>query len=391
MPYIIGKAVLNSTEVRSIHLGFAIFLAYLAYPALKRSPRRYIPIQDWILATVAAFCAMYIFLFYRELAERPGLPTTTDLVVSVIGIVLILEATRRALGPPLMVVCMVFIAYTFGGHLMPEVIAHKGASLSKGMSHYYLTTEGVFGIALGVSASLVFLFVLFGSLLEKAGAGNYFIRVAFALMGHMRGGPAKAAVVSSGMTGLISGSAIANVVTTGTFTIPLMRKVGFSAEKAGAVEVASSTNGQLTPPIMGAVAFLMVEYVGITYLEVIKHAALPALISYIALVYIVHLEAIKAGMKGLPKRSTSTLSQKLLSFLTTFVGLIVLSAVVYYGLGWMKGAFGAATPWIAAVLVFMAYVGLVKYSTLFPALGTDIEITQLPETGPTVKAGLYYL
>ncbi len=391
LPYIIGKAVLNSTEVRSIHLGFAIFLAYLAYPALKRSPRRYIPIQDWILATVAAFCAMYIFLFYRELAERPGLPTTTDLVVSVIGIVLILEATRRALGPPLMVVCMVFIAYTFGGHLMPEVIAHKGASLSKGMSHYYLTTEGIFGIALGVSASLVFLFVLFGSLLEKAGAGNYFIRVAFALMGHMRGGPAKAAVVSSGMTGLISGSAIANVVTTGTFTIPLMRKVGFSAEKAGAVEVASSTNGQLTPPIMGAVAFLMVEYVGITYLEVIKHAALPALISYIALVYIVHLEAIKAGMKGLPKRSTSTLSQKLLSFLTTFVGLIVLSAVVYYGLGWMKGAFGAATPWIAAVVVLMAYVGLVKYSTLFPALDTELEITQLPETGPTVKAGLYYL
>jgi TRAP-type uncharacterized transport system fused permease subunit len=391
MPYIIGKAVLNSTEIRSIHLGLAIFLAYLAYPALKRSPRRYIPIQDWILATVAAFCAMYIFLFYRELAERPGLPTTTDLVVSVIGIVLILEATRRALGPPLMVVCIVFITYTFAGHLMPEVIAHKGASLGKGMSHYYLTTEGVFGIALGVSASMVFLFVLFGSLLEKAGAGNYFIRVAFALMGHMRGGPAKAAVVSSGMTGLISGSAIANVVTTGTFTIPLMRKVGFPAEKAGAVEVASSTNGQLTPPIMGAVAFLMIEYVGITYLEVIKHAALPALISYMALVYIVHLEALKAGMKGLPKRSTSTLNQKLLSFFTTFVGLIVLSAVVYYGLGWMKGAFGTATPWIAAVLVAMAYVGLVKYSTLFPDLDTALEITELPETGPTVKAGLYYL
>ena len=177
---------------------------------------------------------------------------------------------------------------------------------------------------------MVFLFVLFGSLLEKAGAGNYFIRVAFALMGHLKGGPAKAAVVSSGMTGLISGSAIANVVTTGTFTIPLMRKVGFSAEKAGAVEVASSTNGQLTPPIMGAVAFLMVEYVGISYLEVIKHAALLALISYIALVYIVHLEAVKAGMKGLPKRkSTATAIQKLTSFLATFLGLVVLTAVVF--------------------------------------------------------------
>jgi len=392
MPYIVRVAVLNSTEVRSIHLAFAIFLAYLAYPALKSSPRSYIPVLDWVLASVAAFCAAYIFLFYRELSDRPGLPTTEDLVVSVVGIALILEATRRALGPPLAIVCVLFMFYTFGGHLMPEMIAHQGASLNKGMSHYYLGTEGVFGIALGVSASMVFLFVLFGSLLEKAGAGNYFIRVAFALMGHMRGGPAKAAVVSSGMTGLVSGSAIANVVTTGTFTIPLMRKVGFSAEKAGAVEVASSTNGQLTPPIMGAVAFLMVEYVGISYLEVIKHAALPALISYIALVYIVHLEAVKANMKGLPKRvSTASASNKLLSFLTTFLGLIVLTAVVYYGLGWMKVAFGDATPFIAAVLIVIAYVALVKYAIRFPELETDMEIKELPETAPTVKAGLYYL
>ncbi len=345
-----------------------------------------------MLASVAAFCAAYIYLFYRELSDRPGLPTTTDLVVSVVGLVLILEATRRALGPPLAIVCIFFMFYTFGGHLMPEMIAHQGASLNKGMSHYYLGTEGVFGIALGVSASMVFLFVLFGSLLEKAGAGNYFIRVAFALMGHMRGGPAKAAVVSSGMTGLVSGSAIANVVTTGTFTIPLMRKVGFSAEKAGAVEVASSTNGQLTPPIMGAVAFLMVEYVGISYLEVIKHAALPALISYIALVYIVHLEAVKAGMKGLPKRSSAaSAQQKLISFLATFLGLVVLTAIVYYGLGWMKGVFGEATLYVAAVLIVVAYVGLVKYAIRFPELETDMEIKELPETAPTVKAGLYYL
>ncbi len=391
MPYIIGTAILNSTEVRSIHLGFAIFLAYLAYPALKRSPRSFIPIQDWILALVAAFCATYLFTFYAQIAERPGLPTTFDLVVSVTGLALILEATRRALGPPLMVVCMVFMVYTFGGPWMPEVIAHKGPSLAKGMSHYYLATEGVFGIALGVSASLVFLFVLFGSLLEKAGAGNYFIRVAFALMGHMRGGPAKAAVVSSAMTGLVSGSAIANVVTTGTFTIPLMRKVGFSAEKAGAVEVASSTNGQLTPPIMGAVAFLMVEYVGITYLEVIKHAALPALISYMALVYIVHLEAVKAGMQGLPRRFETTLARTLIGFLSTFLGMIVLSAIVYYGLGWMKGVFGPATVWVAAGLVIMTYVGLLKYATLFPELETDLEIKELPPAGPTIKAGLYYL
>lgn len=381
----------NSTEARSIHLAFAIFLAFLAFPALKRSPRRYIPVQDWVLAIVGAFCAAYLFLFFRQLADRPGLPTTYDLVVSVIGLVLILEATRRALGPPLMVVAIVFVVYTFAGPWMPEVIEHKGASLAKGMSHYYLTTEGVFGIALGVSTSMVFLFVLFGSLLEKAGAGNYFIRVAFALMGHMRGGPAKAAVVSSGMTGLVSGSAIANVVTTGTFTIPLMRRVGFSAEKAGAVEVASSTNGQLTPPIMGAVAFLMVEYIGISYTEVIKHAALPALISYIALVYIVHLEAVKARMQGLPRPNPPRLVTTLVGFLASFVGLAILSAITYYGLGWMKTAFGDATPWIASALLVMVYVGLVAYATRFPELDTSLEICELPAAAPTIKAGLYYL
>ncbi|MBE0584970.1 MAG: TRAP transporter permease, partial [Desulfofustis sp.] len=262
LPYLFNFLVLNSTEARAIHLAFALFLAYTAFPTFKSSPRSYIPIQDWGLALIAAASAAYMFMFYEELSTRPGDPTQLDLVVAVIGMILLLEATRRALGPPLMVVAMVFIVYTFGGAYMPEVIAHKGASLTKGMTHYWLTTEGVFGVALGVSTDMVFMFVLFGSLLESAGAGNYFIRTAFAGLGHMRGGPAKAAVVSSAMTGLVSGSSIANVVTTGTFTIPLMKKVGFSPEKAGAVEVASSTNRQLTPPVMGAAAFLMVEYVG---------------------------------------------------------------------------------------------------------------------------------
>ena len=391
LPFMLRFGIFNSTEARSIHLAFAIFLAFLAFPALKRSPRHYIPIQDWIIALVAAFTAGYQYLFFIELSDRPGLPTQMDIVVSVIGLALILEATRRALGPPLMIVAAVFMLYTFFGHLAPEVIQWKGASLNKAMSHYYLTTEGVYGIALGVSTSLVFLFVMFGSLLEKAGAGNYFIRVAFALMGHMKGGPAKAAVVSSAMTGLVSGSAIANVVTTGTFTIPLMRKVGFSAEKAGAVEVASSTNGQLTPPIMGAVAFLMIEYVGISYVEVIKHAALPALISYIALVYIVHLEACKADMKGLPRRRPPNFIRSLMSFLLTFLGLVVLTAVVYFGLGWMKGAFGEATLWVSIVLLVIAYVALVYYGCKFPELDTELEITELPDPAPTIKAGLYYL
>ena len=391
LPFMVGFAVLNDTEARAIHLAFAIFLAFMAFPALKTSPRRRIPVQDWLIAGVAAFCASYLFLFYEQLSSRPGLPTTFDLVVGVVGLVTLLEATRRALGPPLMVVAGVFIGYAFFGAYMPDVIAHKGVSLAKGMSHYWLYTEGVFGIALGVSTSMVFMFVLFGALLEKAGAGNYFIRVSFALLGHMKGGPAKAAVVSSGMTGLVSGSSIANVVTTGTFTIPLMKKVGFSSEKAGAIEVASSTNGQLTPPVMGAAAFLMVEYVGISLDQVIKHAFLPAIISYIALVYIVHLEASKAGIEGLARRWRPSLAEKLLGFGGSFFGLIILSGLVYYGLGWLKGAAGEATPYIASVLLVVAYLGLLKYASFYPDLDTSLEIRELPLPGPTIKSGLYFL
>ncbi len=391
LPFIFNIFVLNDTEARAIHLAFAIFLAYTAFPTLKSSPKHRIPIQDWIIAFVGAFCAGYIFLFYAELANRPGAPTQMDLVVAVIGMVLLLEATRRALGPPLMVVATVFIIYTFAGPHMPDVIAHKGASLVKGMSHYWLTTEGVYGVALGVSTSMVFMFVLFGSLLEAAGAGNYFIRTAFAGLGHMRGGPAKAAVVSSAMTGLVSGSSIANVVTTGTFTIPLMKKVGFSAEKAGAVEVASSTNGQLTPPVMGAAAFLMVEYVGISYVEVIKHAFLPAIISYIALVYIVHLEACKLNLKGMKKRHNKTIAQSLLGFVMTILFLVIIGGITYYGLGWIKTVGGDATIYIVSVLLVVAYIGLLYIATKVPELEVTTEITELPHLSATAQAGYYFL
>ncbi|MDA0119370.1 TRAP transporter permease [Vibrio sp. T11.5] len=394
LPFIFNFGVLNDTEARSIHLMFAVFLAFTAYPALKTSPRDHIPALDWLLALAGSFSAAYIYIFYTELAGRSGAPTTFDIVVAVIGMVLLLEATRRALGPPLMVVAAVFLLYTFGGPYMPDVIAHKGASLNKAMSHLWLTTEGVFGVALGVSTSFVFLFVLFGAMLERAGAGAYFIKVAFSLLGHMRGGPAKAAVVASGLSGLVSGSSIANVVTTGTFTIPLMKRVGFPGTKAGAVEVAASTNGQLTPPIMGAAAFLMVEYVGISYVEVIKAAILPALISYIALIYIVHLEACKAGMTGLPRRHNPTLLASLLSFTGTILGLCVISAAVYYGVGWTKDVFGdAATP-IVTVALLLSYVALVNISAKYAkegAIEIDAELTEVPDPGPTIKSGLHYL
>jgi TRAP transporter 4TM/12TM fusion protein len=391
LPFIFNIFVLNDTEARSIHLAFAVFLAYTAYPTFKSSPRKYIPVQDWVMALIAAFCAAYLYIFYAGLAERSGDPTTLDLIVAVVGLVMLLEATRRALGPPLMVVAAVFIFYTFGGSHMPDVIAHKGASLVKGMSHYWLSTEGVFGVALGVSTGMVFMFVLFGSLLESAGAGNYFIRTAFAALGHLRGGPAKAAVVSSGLTGLVSGSSIANVVTTGTFTIPLMKKVGFTAEKAGAVEVAASTNGQLTPPVMGAAAFLMVEYVGISYVEVIKHAFLPAIISYIALVYIVHLESCKMGLKGMAKPVTKTLTQKLLSFVMTILFLIIIGGATYYGMGWIKTVAGGAAIYIVAILLLGAYLLLVAFACKVPELDTSHDIAELPRLGPTAQAGYYFL
>jgi len=394
LPFIFNFGVLNDTEARSIHLMFAVFLAFTAYPAMKSSPRDSIPVIDWLLALAGSFSAAYIYIFYTELAGRSGAPTSLDIVIAVTGMVLLLEATRRALGPPLMVVAAVFLLYTFGGPHMPDVIAHKGASLNKAMSHLWLTTEGVFGVALGVSTSFVFLFVLFGAMLERAGAGAYFIKVAFSLLGHMKGGPAKAAVVASGLSGLVSGSSIANVVTTGTFTIPLMKRVGFPGTKAGAVEVAASTNGQLTPPIMGAAAFLMVEYVGISYVEVIKAAILPALISYIALIYIVHLEACKAGMTGLPRRHTPKFIHSLLSFTGTILGLCVISAVVYYGVGWTKDVFGEAATPIVTVALLIAYVALVNISAKYAkegAIEIDAELTEVPDPGPTIKSGLHFL
>ena len=394
LPYSLGILVLNDTESRSVHLAFAMFLAFLAYPAFKRSPRDHVPILDWVLALVGVFCASYLFVFYSELSTRPGQPTTLDLVASVCGIFLLLEAARRALGLPMVILATIFIGYIFLGPYMPDMIAHKGASLGKGMSHLWLSTEGVFGVALGVSSGFIFLFVLFGALLETAGAGNYFIKSAISLLGHLRGGPAKAAVVASACTGLISGSSIANVVTTGTFTIPLMKRVGYRADKAAAVEVAASVDGQIMPPVMGAAAFLMVEYVGIPYTQVLKHSILPALISYIALFYIVHLEAMKADIRGIPHVHESSFRDRMLSFLMTVSGIIILAGIVYYGFGWLKDVFGDASIYIVGVVMFATYVGLLKFGTRFPELhmdDPDKPIDHLPDAGPTLKSGLHFL
>jgi TRAP transporter 4TM/12TM fusion protein len=387
---------LNNTETRSIHLAFAMFLTFLVCPAFASSSRKQVPWLDWLLALIAAYCAGYIFLEYNELAKRPGLPTDLDIWVSLAGLVLLLEASRRSLGLALVVIASLCLFYTFAGswEYIPDIIRHDGQSLNKVANHQWLSSEGVFGIALGVSTSFVFLFVLFGALLEKAGAGNYFIQVAFAMLGHMRGGPAKAAVLSSGLTGLVSGSSIANVVMTGTFTIPLMRRVGFSKEKAGAVEVSSSVNGQIMPPVMGAAAFLMVEYIGIPYIEVVKHAFLPAIISYIALLYIVHLEALKRDMPVLPKRNDRPWLMSLFVYGITFCSLIILSGIVYYGIGWIKDVTPDYALHIVIGGVATAYLGLLWYASRFPELEKDdpkAPIYELPLLAPTLKTGLHYL
>ena len=392
LPFTFAIANLNFVEARSLHLAFALFLAFAAFPAGHSSRRDRVPYGDWALAALGASAAAYILVFQGELSDRPGAPITRDIVVGVVGMVMLLEAARRALGLPLVVVAVVFLAYSFAGPWMPDVIAHKGASLNKVMSHQWLTSEGVFGVALGVSTNFVFLFVLFGALLDRAGAGAWFIRVSYAALGHLRGGPAKAAVVSSGLTGLISGSSIANVVTTGTFTIPLMKRVGFSAEKAGAVEVAASVNGQIMPPVMGAAAFLMVEYVGIPYIEVIKHAFLPAVISYSALLYIVHLEALKAGLSGLARPPGVRPRDRLIGYGLTASGLIAFAAAVYWGLAWFKAVFGEASLWLAIGLLTICYIGFLRLAARYPAPAAGEAIaTELPELGPTVKGGLHFL
>ncbi|MFM9269415.1 TRAP transporter permease [Halomonas elongata] len=395
LPFVLGFGVFNATEARSIHLAFALLLAYMAYPALKGSPRDRIPLMDWGLAILAMAAAAYTFVFYEQLSQRPGAPILQDVIVGVIGLLLLLEATRRALGPPLAIIASIFIIYSLAGPWMPGILSHRGVSLYGLINHQWLTGQGVFGIALGVSTSFVFLFVLFGALLDKAGAGNYFIKVAFSLLGHYKGGPAKAAVVASGMTGLISGSSIANTVTTGTFTIPMMKRVGFSSEKAGAVEVSSSVNGQIMPPVMGAAAFLMVEFVGISYVEVIKHAFLPALISYIALIYIVHLEALKANMQGLESSNPAKpLVRKVIGFLGGLLLMMVTAIAVYYGLGWLKPVLGDAAPWVVSLVLAAVYIVLLKLGTGYPELELDDPnepIYSLPQTRPTVMVGLHYI
>ncbi|HEX4884371.1 MAG TPA: TRAP transporter fused permease subunit, partial [Casimicrobiaceae bacterium] len=393
LPFTFGFGILNDTEARSLHLAFAMFLAFLAWPAFKRSPRRHVPVVDWILALAGAFAAGYLLLFYAQLATRPGQPTDVDIIIASVGLILLLEATRRAVGWPMAALAVMFILYAIFGQYLPEVLQHKGASVNRLLSHMWLTTEGVYGIALGVSTGTIFVYVLFGSLLDRAGGGNYMMQVSFAMLGHLRGGPAKVAVVSSALNGIISGSSVSNVVSGGIFTIPLMSKSGYGGVKAGAIETMSSVNGQLMPPVMGAAAFLMVEYVGIPYSEIVIHALLPAVLSYIGLFYIVHLEALKLGMQPIVRRAPRPYRDRAIRLGLGISGTFIVLGVVYWVLKGAQALMGSAAPWAVGAVVVVMYLISVREAALCPDLPEDIDVDNPKplDTWPTVRAGLHFL
>jgi TRAP transporter 4TM/12TM fusion protein len=376
--------LLDSTYIRSIHLAFALMIVFLSYPTLRRdvhipglrwlSEKHKIPWADYLIAILATLAALYIALDYEGIANRVGRPNTRDMVIGAFLVVVLLDAARRVIGPALPVIAGIFTVYAFFGPYMPDFLAFKGVSFARYVGQISLTTEGIFGIPLDVSARIVFLFVLFGALLEKAGAGKFFIDLAMSLLGRYKGGPAKAAVLASGMTGLVSGSSIANVVTTGTFTIPLMKKVGYPAKKAAAIEVAVSTNGQLMPPVMGAAAFIIAEYVNISYLEVCKAAAVPAFASYAALFWLVHLEAGKLGLRGLSKAELPIFFQILR---TGFHYLIPIFMLLF------ELIVSRHSPDMAAFRATLVLMGIMLFQRPILARGTGMSV------GEVLRIGFY--
>jgi len=336
-PFMFDIGMFKGLPARAIHLGFALTLTFLIFPISKGKK---ISIIDVFISMAGAFCCLYIYFFYDELVYRGGvllilnlgenINVPIELIIGIIGILILLEATRRAIGLPLVIIAVCFLIFSYFGRYAPDIISHGGLSLKRLVGFQWFDQEAIFGIPIGVSVDFIFLFVLFGALLETAGGGKYFLDLAFAMVGKMRGGPAKAAILGSGMTGLISGSSIANTVTTGTFTIPIMKKTGFSKEKAGAIEVSSSVNGQLMPPVMGAAAFVMASFIGVTYFEIVKHAFLPAVISYVALFYISHLEALKLNLKGMEEKDVPNLKNTFLAGLHFLIPIFVLIYLLVY-------------------------------------------------------------
>ena len=341
--------------VRSSHLAFVQFLAFLLFPASKRLPKNTLPLYDVLLAFIGAGCWCYYIVNFREIVLRAGAYTQLDIAVGIVGIIILFETCRRIVGLPIMIIASCFILYAFIGKYLPGFLNHRGYKLTRVVSHLYYTTEGIMGTPIGACSTFIFLFILFGAFLEKTGIGQFFIDTCNSIAGGASGGPAKVAVLSSALLGTVSGSSVSNTVGSGAFTIPMMKKLGYRGEFAGAVEAAASTGGQLMPPIMGAAAFLMAESVGVPYITVVKAAIIPALLYFAGIFITVHLEAHKLGLKGLPK-------EEIPRFLPLFLSrgyMILPLAVIIYFLCSGKTATYSALMGIVSIFVIAIAVSFV--------------------------------
>ena len=317
------SGTITAQILRATHLAFVQFLAFLLFPAFRKCPRNTLPWYDLVLGVIGAACWMYIVINFQSLVRRTGAFTSLDITVAIIGILVLLESCRRIVGIPILVIACVFIVYAFSGRYLPGFFNHRGYSLERVASHLFFNTEGIMGVPIGACSTFIFLFILFGALLEKTGIGQFFIDICNSIAGGASGGPAKVAVLTSALLGTVSGSSVSNTVGSGSFTIPMMKKLGYKGEFAGAVEAAASTGGQLMPPIMGAAAFLMAESLGLPYVTIVKAAVVPALLYFTGIFLTVHLEAHKLGLKGLPR-------EQLPAFLPLFLkqGYMLLPLVV---------------------------------------------------------------
>jgi TRAP transporter 4TM/12TM fusion protein len=368
--YTAGIAALTALVQRSIHLGAILSLTFLLKPPFKGARKDKISfwlILDWTLVFLSVVCVSYIIYNLDAIFERQGDWLPSDLAISIIGTILVLEACRRVIGTIMTGICMAAIAYALYGPYMPELIIHKGYSIERISTTLWLTTEGIFGLPIGVAATFVFVFVLFGAVLEATGGGNFFIDLAYALTGRFSGGPAKTAVVASGFLGSVSGSAVGNVVATGSFTIPMMKRVGYRPHVAGAIEAAASTGGQLMPPIMGAGAFLMAEFTSNSYLTIIKVAMIPAIMYYLTVLFFVHFEAQKQSLKGQPKENLPKIRIVMREGLHFIIPLAILIYVLVANYSPMRAGFVAVLSTFAASLIANA----VRWTVSANQLSTD--------------------
>ena len=352
--YTAGIAALTALVQRSIHLGAILALTFLLKPPFAGARKdRLNPwvILDWILVAASIYCTAYICVNLTAIFERQGDWLAADRIVSIIGTMLVLEACRRVIGIFMTGICVVAMLYAYFGPYMPELIIHKGYSIERIATTLWLTTEGIFGLPIGVAATFVFVFVLFGAFLETTGGGAFFIELAYALTGRFSGGPAKTAVVASGFMGSVSGSAVGNVVATGSFTIPMMKKVGYRPHVAGAIEAAASTGGQLMPPIMGAGAFLMAEFTNTSYLTIIKVALVPAIMYYATVLFFVHYEAKKYGLMGQPKENLPKVGKVIRQGLHFVIPVLILIYVLVNNYSPMMAGFVAVVSTLAASLM----------------------------------------